>query len=151
MTIRHTPGRRISDRGIIDVLHRQYFIVRMYVAISVLLSVFSIFFEITSPQTELPWFMFLAAVVVCAFGIIDAFINDFLPNKYIFKHTYMYRHLIYMSMALISFSLSAGLLHEYGGSFLVGRLWLDGLIATIVAILDLFARHRENSWRSGTH
>lgn len=152
-----THGRRLSDAGIFDMLHRQYFIVRTYVAISILISVLSIVFEpsalhsFSTESTELPWFMFTSAIVVCGAALVDAFINDFLPNKYRLIQSYKYRHLIYMALSLNSFSLSAGLLHDYGGSFLIGRLWLDGLIATIVAVLDLFARHRENSWLSGTH
>jgi hypothetical protein len=101
-------------------------------------------------SADLPMALFYSAIVVCCIATFDSFVNDILPNKYNFKHAYMYRHLVYMGMALISFSLSAGLLITYGGSILVGRLWLDGVVAACVAVLDIFARHRKNSWRYGT-
>jgi divalent metal cation (Fe/Co/Zn/Cd) transporter len=91
---------------------------------------------------KLPVTLFLGSVLICILAIVDTFINDILPNKYQFKQAYNFRHVIYMALALISFSLSAGLLVTFGGSILVGRLWLDSLVATVVAVLDIFARHR---------
>lgn len=137
-------------------MQKRYFIARFYVAFSILITLISLVFEPAAIHAQaassanLPDFLFWAAIGVCVVAIIDTFINDFLPNKYIFKYAYQYRHIVYMLLALISFSLSAGLLSAYGGSILVGRLWLDGIVATFVAILDLFARHRENSWLSST-
>lgn len=158
MKILHrSHGRRASDTGVLSMLHHRYFIARLYVALSVLLSILSIVFEPSAIHTAatssagIPMIMIICAIGVCAIAIIDAFVNDFLPVKYKFTYAYHYRHLVYMALALISFSLSAGLLVTYGGSILIGRLWLDGLISTIVAVLDLFSRHRENSWLSGTH
>jgi len=149
--------RRSSDRGIGEMIVRRYVIARLYVALSILMSVFSIIYEPISIHSQamssakLPDFLFFSAIVVCIVALADIFVNDFLPNKYKFKHAYEYRHIVYMFLALISFSLSAGLLITYGGSILVGRLWLDGLVAALVAMLDIFARHREHSWRSSTH
>lgn len=129
-------------------MHNRYFIARIYVAISVLLTALAVMFDPASIHSQaayaakLPDTLFIGAIFVCSIAILDTFINDILPNKYKFKHAYDFRHVIYMALALISFSLSAGLLVTFGGSILVGRLWLDSLVATVVAVLDIFARHR---------
>jgi hypothetical protein len=142
--------RRSNDRrNNRSVIKSRYRIVRLYTSISVILSVFSILFEPSSIHSkvvgsaELPMVLFYTALVVGFIALLDIFINDILPNKYSFKQAYLYRHLVYMSLSLISFSLSAGLLITFGGSILVGRLWLDGAVAASVAVLDIFARHRK--------
>jgi hypothetical protein len=149
--------RRYNDTGFLGFMTRRYFIARVYVALSIFITVLSLVFEPTLNHTQatasaadLPAFLFWSAIGVCLVAILDAFGNDFLPDKYTFTIAYQYRHLVYMFLALITFSLSAGLIHVYGPSLLVGRLWLDGVVAALVAVLDLFARHRENSWRSST-
>lgn len=146
--------RRSTDGNNIGNIKSRFRIARLYVSISILLSIFSILFEPTAIHVralmtgqQLPLPLFYAAIGVSIIALLDSFINDILPNKYQFKPAYQYRHLVYMGLALISFSLSAALLITYGGSILVGRLWLDGAIATAIAILDIFARHRKNSWR----
>lgn len=144
-------ARRSTDRG--SVNKSRFMIARLYVAISILISVFSVLIEPVAVHSKavtpimLPMALFYSAVFVCVLALLDTFINDILPNKYHFKQAFAYRHLIYMSLALISFSLSAGLLITYGGSIFVGKLWLDSFVAVAVAILDIFARHRKNSWR----
>ena len=132
----------------VKAMHNRYFIARLYVAISVLLTALAVMFDPTSIHSQaayaakLPDTLFIGALLVCSIAILDTFVNDILPNKYKFKQAYDFRHVIYMALALISFSLSAGLLVTFGGSILVGRLWLDSLVATVVAVLDIFARHR---------
>lgn len=144
---RRSNDRRNTRRPI----KSRYRIVRLYVSISIMLSVFSILFEPASIHAQvvgsanLPTALFYAALGVGLVALFDIFINDILPNKYSFKHAYLYRHLVYMSLALISFSLSAGLLITFSGSILVGRLWLDGVVAATVAVLDIFARHRKKT------
>ena len=144
--------RRSNDRrNNRSIIKSRYRIVRLYTSISVMLSVFSILFEPASIHSQvvgsaqLPMALFYSALVVGVIALLDIFINDILPNKYSFKQAYLYRHLVYMSLSLISFSLSAGLLITFGGSILVGRLWLDGAVAATVAVLDIFARHRKKT------
>lgn len=135
-------------KAIKNPTHHRYFLTRLYVAASVLITVLSVVFEPLSLNSQAAWSaklpdtLFYPAIVVCVIALLDVFVNDILPSKYRFAHAYNFRHIIYMCMALISFSLSAGLLLTFGGSILVGRLWLDGSIASAVAILDIFARHK---------
>jgi hypothetical protein len=144
--------RRSTDRrNIRRPIKSRYRIVRLYVTISIILSILSILFEPASIHAQvvgsanLPIALFYTALGVGFVALLDIFINDILPNKYSFKQAYLYRHLIYMSLSLISFSLSAGLLITFSGSILVGRLWLDGVVAATVAVLDIFARHRNKT------
>ena len=65
-----------------------------------------------------------------------------MPDKFNIKLLYNYRHLIYMSMAILTFSMSAALTEVHGISFLMCRLWLDGCIVAVVAFLDILGRYR---------
>lgn len=136
--------------------HKRYLISRFYVAASVLLSCFVAMFETSSMyhtifiDTKLDGTFIWGVVFICSLALVDVLINDVLPNKYEVLSLYNNRHIIYMTIALSMFAVSAAITYTYGSTFYLGRLWLDGLIAAVVAILDTFARHKGNSWRYST-
>jgi hypothetical protein len=84
----------------------------------------------------------VTALGICAIGVIDILINDLAPDKYIFRIAYDYRHLVYMMLSLISLSIAAGITLTSGSTIFLSGLWLDGIVAAFVAVLDIFARHR---------
>ena len=153
--------RRYTDRnkdvaGAVQIVYRRYVIARLYAVLSIFVTVLSMIFEPTSRYsqaaviTNAPNYLFLFTFFVCALALADIAINDFAPDKFTFLFAYKYRHLIYMAMALISFSISVSIFYTFGASILLCRLWLDGVVAAAVAMLDIFARHRGNLWLSGT-
>lgn len=141
----------IEDK--IPARYNRYIISRIYVVLSILCSVFiglneeaSLYYQIFD-DTKMDHGILYPLIFICSIGIIDIFVNDFLPNKYKFRLAYENRHIVYMTLSLASFSISAAMVYTYGPTFHLARLWLDGTVAAVVAILDIFARHKGNSWR----
>lgn len=91
-----------------------------------------------------------AILVLTGFSFLDIFINDILPKQYSVMCIYNRRHLVFMGMALASFGVSAVLISEDVVGASMFRLWLDGGIATSMAILDIFSRHGGSKCQSGT-
>lgn len=127
-----------------SLLFRRYIVSRIYVTLSVLITILTLLFESSHIQNKIiiPDFLLYIALSVCLIGSIDILINDLAPDKYIFRTAYAYRHLVYMALSLISLSIAAGITLTSGGTIFLGRLWLDGMVAAFVAVLDIFARHR---------
>ena len=123
-------------------------VTRIYVVISVCLSLFAFAFDPMSRLgesaifTQASFFWIFPAIVLSLFAILDLIINDIAPQRFYIKWLCSYRHLTYMFLSLLSFSLSVALTETYGASFLMGRLWLDGTIAALVAFLDIIERYR---------
>lgn len=140
-----------------SMFFNRYILARIYVTVSIFISVLTALFEPTSIHhlsvllSDGSMILMYLAISVCGFAIVDIIVNDFMSDKYKLNITYNQRHIIYMCLSLISFSLSLGILFTFGGVFLLGRLWLDGFVAAIVAILDIFARHKGTTWRYGKH
>lgn len=160
-TVTDTTNRRSVVRTALvkepsKILYRRYIIARLYVVLSIFITVLTMIFEPSSMHgraaviTHAPTILSFITFGVCALALLDIIINDFAPDRFVFKPAYEYRHLIYMALALISFSISISIIEAFGTSLLLGRLWLDGIVASVVAILDIFARHRGTSWLSGT-
>jgi hypothetical protein len=95
--------------------------------------------------TDAPRSWLYAALVVAILAIADIIVNDFMPNKFELNYAYDFRHIIYMLLALISLSFSVSIVVTFGTTFIVSRLWLDGLVAATVAFLDIFSRHGGDS------
>lgn len=137
----------------LNIIYRRYVISRIYVTLSILFSALISIYEPTSiyhtilTATKLDHTVMFLLVGICCVAALDIFVNDVLPDKYKLLVAYNHRHLIYMLMALAMFSISGAITYIYGSTFYLARLWLDGIIATVVAILDIFARHRGTTWR----
>ena len=128
--------------------YQRIIVCRVYVTISIFLSAMAFAFEPLSSQgsaliaTKAPQVLVYLALFLCCLTMLDIIINDLAPDNFTLKCTYDYRHLLYMSLAVLSFSISVAVANTYGTSFLMCRLWLDGGIAAIVAFLDIFGRYR---------
>lgn len=130
------------------LIYQRMIVSRIYVAFSILFSTLAFAFEPLSKQgssaiaTNAPIFWIYAALVLCLMAVIDIIINDLAPDNFKLNITYNYRHIIYMLLAVLSFSISVAVANTYGTSFLICRLWLDGGVAAVVAFLDIFGRYR---------
>lgn len=142
--------RRCSDyhehdkKEPVGLIFRRYIVSRIYVTLSILVTVLTLAFDPSTFHTQihLPNFLLVTALGICAIGVIDILINDLAPDKYIFRIAYDYRHLVYMMLSLISLSIAAGITLTSGSTIFLSGLWLDGIVAAFVAVLDIFARHR---------
>jgi hypothetical protein len=146
--------RRISDSAPLkcnecaNVLFKRYIIVRVYIIISIFLSALTMILDQTSTLwqaaslTQAPEIFSWFSVIVCVVALIDMLINDLLPRNIVFLPAYEYRHFTYMALSLISFSISISIFDIFGTSFILVRLWLDGSVAAVIAILSIFSRHR---------
>lgn len=125
-----------------------YILTRLYVSLSLL---FSLIFTLDNTSINNisisinngSIYPVYGGVFLCIIALLDIIINDFLPDSYKFYHGSEYRHLIYMGISLISFSISVPVINTFGVSALTGRNWLDGGIAAFIAVFDIFARHKE--------
>ena len=130
------------------LLHQRLIVSRTYIAFSVLFSTLAFAFEPLSRQgganvaTSTPQIWIWAALILCFISVLDIVINDLAPKNIKLNITYNYRHIIYMGLAVLSFSISVAVANTYGTSFLMLRLWLDGGVAAIVAFLDIFTRYK---------
>lgn len=129
-------------------MYHRLLVARLYVTLSICLSVLSYIFEPLSKQgssniaTNTPLIWICGAVILCLLAVTDIIINDLFPENFKLNITYDYRHIMYMFFAVLSFSISVAVFNTYGSSFLMLRLWLDGGIAAIVAFLDIFGRYK---------
>ena len=130
------------------LMYQKLILLRIYVAFSILFSTLAFTFEpltragISNIATQTPDIWLWSAIALCSLAVLDIIINDLAPDKYSLELTYNYRHLIYMFLGVLSFSISIAVAKTYGGSFQLCRLWLDGGIAVVVAFLDILGRHR---------
>lgn len=130
------------------IMYRRYLIVRIYVVMSIFISVVTMLFDPSSVYgkaaiiTDAPLIMLFSFLAITVIAIIDILINDIAPDKFVFKMAYNYRHITYMIMAIISFAISISIIESLGVFMILGRLWLDGCVAAVVAFLDIFTRHR---------
>ena len=119
---------------------------RIYVSISIFFNVSGATFVSDSVLgtaaivTQAPQIMMWGVWLICVLSLFDIIINNLLPKKYCLKLISDHRHVLYMSLSMISFSLSVALITSNPAPFLIGRLWLDGSVATIVAFIDIFVR-----------
>lgn len=134
-------------------IYRRYVILRTYITASVLMTILTALYEPSSiyyqifTVTHIDHGFLWSLGIICILTSLDLIINDFLPDKYKLMIIYHNRHILYMMLALGMFSISAVITAVNGSTFYLGRLWIDGLMAAIVAILDIFARHKGSSWR----
>lgn len=155
---RKSDDRRSIHKEPLNLLSRKYVIARFYVSVSILITILTAIFDRTTPLYQVLLLTSTSQVPICIalsisiISILDLCINDIAPDKYVIKYSYEYRHLIYMALSIVSFSMSAGILYTFGTSLSLSRLWLDGIISAMVAIFDIFARHKERqAWQCGPY
>lgn len=130
------------------LIYQRLIVSRIYVAFSIMFSTLAFAFEPLSRNgaaqiaTNTPDIWIWSALLLCFLAVVDIIVNDLAPPKYVLKFTYNHRHIIYMCLGVLSFSISVAVAKTYGTSFYMCRLWLDGGIAAVVAVLDIFGRYR---------
>lgn len=145
----NTDRRNQPKKEPIRLLTRKYLIARIYVGLSITIALLIALFDSSSNTykalhlSAIQTSFFYGMLVIAILAVIDSVVNDFLPDKFVLIHTYNYRHIVLMALSLISFSISAAILYADPTSLLIIRFWLDGTIAAVCAILDIFARHKE--------
>lgn len=138
------------------LLVRRYIVARIYVTLSILITIMASLFDTGSKHyiamqlTHAPIWALYIALMFCIIGLLDITINDIAPDKFVIKYIYDKRHFIYMGLSLISFSISIVILQTSGLATILCKLWLDGSVAALIAVLDIFARHRGIQWRNTT-
>lgn len=129
----------------------RYWITRLYVALSVLLSLVVSWLETEALTHQLlndsgrqGWWIVAALAMVCLTAVADVIVNDLLPTRFSLPTAKRHRHLIYIALSIGVFCMSYVFIVGDGGWFrpLVLPFWLHGVIAAAVAFLDLFQRHR---------
>lgn len=140
------------------IIYRRYVIARLYVVLSIITTLIIAIFQpgsiyVNSIKQLVPeenMFVLGIVAIISIATILDIIVNDFMPNKYRIMFLYNKRHLFFMSLAMGMYSMAAEIILTEQSSFVLLRLWLDGFIAAIVAVLDIFARHgRGFLWQSG--
>ncbi len=86
------------------------------------------------------WLAALGAVALVA--VLDVIVNDLMPEGYSLGRTRRYRHLTYMALAVLLCGLASATYTTVGWTTLLITWWVDAAMATTIAFVDLFARHR---------
>ncbi len=154
---REKKERRSKEKESANILYRRYVVARIYVIMAMITTILISIFEPNSIYyTQLLKNGYEGIAVLCIFSfftllsLFDLVINDFMPNKYKLMILYDNRHLVFMSIALCAYGLSAAIILTDHSSIVLIRVWLDGFIAAVVAVLDIFARHGKGiAWESG--
>jgi hypothetical protein len=120
---------------------------RIYVTLSVLFTTLTMTFDknslgwISLHFTNAPSIFMYLAIFLCSLSVFDIIVNDLMSDGYKLCMAFSYRHITYMSMGILSVSLSVGVISTFGSTFFVCKLWLDGIMAAVIAFLDIFERH----------
>lgn len=99
--------------------------------------------ELVAATGNFGWFNVMALAMLASLGILDVLVNDFMPARYTLAGVYRRRHLLFMAMAITSATLSGVVAAGYGWAPILLRYWLDALCASVLAFLEMFARHKE--------
>lgn len=155
---RTVKGRRDTDftktvKEPTEVIYRRYVISRIYVVLSILTTLLifltSDMYSFAIIESDVGQTLLWCLVGVGLFAVSDICVNDILPDNYNLFWLYRNRHLIYMILAMGMYGITAAIILSNGSAVIMIRMWLDGFFATVVAVLDIFARHRGTSWQSG--
>lgn len=158
------PDRRLQSRREstvkepVGIIYRRYVIARLYVVLSALTTLIVSIFEprainfyyLLNNSIDGKIVIFVSCAIVLA-ALIDTVVNDFMSDRYKIITLYNKRHLIYMAIAMAMYAQSAAIiLTNHDTSLVLVRLWLDGFIAAMVAVLDIFARYGKGvAWQFG--
>lgn len=129
----------------------RYWFTRLYIALSVLVSVTITIIEPTTLAHRLilgkagyvGWLSLLTLGVIAVLAVLDGIVNDALPARFVLPTAKRYRHLVYVALSLGLVGITYVIASRAGYSPLMWSYWLDATAAIVVAYLDLFSRHRE--------
>lgn len=85
--------------------------------------------------------------ILASLAILDAFINDMLPDKYHFTFPLKIRHLIFFMLAASQMGLIYNnvIANNYD-ALLIKYAW-DGFVSVVVVFADFSARHRRKTMK----
>ena len=98
--------------------------------------------ELITASGPAGWWVLALLVVLAIGGIVDVFINDFLPASMQIAAVYGRRHLLFLAIAAGSLAISGVIVEKEGWSFVLMAYWLHTTVAAALAYLEMFARHR---------
>jgi hypothetical protein len=127
----------------------RYWLVRMYIALSVLTNVLIICSEphalahrVVASSGVLGWLCVGALGLLACLALADVVVNDLLPAHINLPVARRWRHLIYMLLALGLVSITGVIVAAIGPTTLLLTFWLDASVSVAIAFFDLFSRHR---------
>jgi apolipoprotein N-acyltransferase len=121
-------------------MQRVYFgLAKLYVCLSIVLSG-TIAFEYIFKDGYGSSVVYMTMVALVCLGVLDAVVNDMLPERFEARRTLRWRYVIFVALAGVQLSWIYSSAIE--GHFNLGmlRYSLDVLVAAGVAVLDLHAR-----------
>lgn len=117
---------------------------RLYVALSLFISYIimgtvpqAIVYKVMIESTYGGSYFVLVAFTLALIAVADTVVNDMLPDRYVLIHTKRWRHMGFMSLAIMSAAQAFFILESIGPTVLVFRYVLDAVAATSVAFLGL--------------
>lgn len=128
----------------------RYWMLRAYVATRALVVVFNMLIDpstLTRKAVEtsgtIGWFAVSALGALALLALVDVFVNDLCPDRFVLNSFMKRRHLVYMALSVGLMSMSYIAL-KGGAMAAVSYFWVDACFACGVAIADLFARHQKD-------
>lgn len=143
--------RHVGLRALRPAMPR-YWLVRLYVALSVLCTVLiictepnSLVHQVVAATGVHGWACVIALGVLASLALVDVVVNDLLPAHINVPLARRWRHLVYMLLAMGLVSITGVIAAGVGMTPLLLTFWLDAGVATAIAFFDLFSRHRRLS------
>jgi len=126
-----------------------YWFGRLYVALHVgviaLVACFgqgTLFYKVMIESGELGFWCMLALAVVSAVGVVDVFVNDFLPRRFNLFLVKRHRHFLLMALAIGPLSMAFVIAKRTDFGIVYASLALPIIGATMLAAMDVYARGR---------
>ncbi len=130
----------------------RYWLVRLYVALSVLANVLIICTEpqalahrVVAMSGSSGWLCVGALGLLACLALVDVVVNDLLPAHINLPFARRWRHLVYMLLALGLVSITGVIVSAVGMTTLLLAFWLDAAVSVAIAFFDLFSRHRSRT------
>lgn len=127
-----------------------FWLARLYVAAHVgviaLVACFgqgTMLYTVVQDADQAGFWCVLAVAVLAGLSALDTLINDLLPARFKLRVVKSHRHYIFTGMAMGLLSLGAVIAQQVGLSTLHASIFLAASGASVLAFLDLYARHAE--------
>ena len=103
----------------------------------------TLFYKFMTESGELGFWCVLSLAFVSGVGIADVFVNDFLPPRFQLNSVKRHRHFLLMALAIGPLSMAFVIAKREDFSVLHVSLALPIIGATMLAVMDVYARGRE--------
>lgn len=133
----------------------QYWLARLYLCCSLMVSVWIAFHSPWNQQREIldligegGWLLLTSVAVLAAIGIVDVVINDLLPPRFSMKWADEHRHQVFMALALLLCSMVYINVTKGSSTVLILRYSLESFFCVGIAVFDTIARVQQVKMRS---